>query len=74
MVSFLQVPTPKRCAYFSSPETLPAGAEVKNEWSYTSASPIFLHGVDRDNFKSLPIRTTCLWEADSRSVRQVQAG
>jgi hypothetical protein len=24
-------------------------AEVKTEWSYTSASPIYLHGVDRNN-------------------------
>jgi len=48
----------KSCAYFSSPETLPAdhsppsGVEVKNEWSYTSSTPIFLHGVDRANFTS----------------------
>ena len=26
------------------------GAEVKNEWSYTFASPIYLCGGDRDNF------------------------
>jgi hypothetical protein len=25
-------------------------AEVKNEWGCTSASPICLHGVDRENF------------------------
>jgi hypothetical protein len=28
-------------------------AEIKNEWSYTSAPSICLHGVDRDNFTSL---------------------
>ena len=28
----------------------PCSVEVKNEWSYTSTSPICLHGVDRDNF------------------------
>jgi hypothetical protein len=27
-----------------------SGAEVKNEWSYTSISPIRVHGVERDNF------------------------
>ena len=30
----------------------PSNAEVKNEWSYTSAHHICLHGVDR---KSLPL-------------------
>jgi len=25
-------------------------AEVKNEWSYTSTSPVCLHGVDRNTF------------------------
>jgi hypothetical protein len=25
-------------------------AEVKNEWSYTSTHPMYLHGVDKDNF------------------------
>ena len=28
----------------------PPGAEAGNEWSYTSAPPICLHGVDEDNF------------------------
>ena len=28
----------------------PSTAEVKNEWSYTSAPPICLHGVDEHNF------------------------
>ena len=27
--------------------TLPSSAEVKNEWSYTSASPVCFRGVDR---------------------------
>jgi hypothetical protein len=27
-----------------------SSAEVKNEWSYTSASPIYLHCVDKENF------------------------
>ena len=30
--------------------SLLSNIEVKNERSYTSASPISLHGVDRDNF------------------------
>ena len=30
----------------------PRSAEVKNEWSYTSAPPIRLHVVERDNFTS----------------------
>jgi hypothetical protein len=28
----------------------PSSAEVKNGWSYTSAPPICLHGVDREAF------------------------
>ena len=28
----------------------PCSAEVKNEWSYTSDSPMCLRGMDRDNF------------------------
>jgi len=28
--------------------TLPSSAEVKNEWSYTSASPVCFRDVDRD--------------------------
>ena len=27
--------------------SLPSSADVKNEWSYTSTPPIYLHGVDR---------------------------
>lgn len=28
--------------------SLPSSAEVKNEWSWTSSSPVCLHGVDTD--------------------------
>jgi hypothetical protein len=28
----------------------PSSAKVKNEWSCTSAPPISLHGMDRENF------------------------
>jgi hypothetical protein len=28
----------------------PCSAKVKNEWSCTSAPPVFFHGVDRDCF------------------------
>ena len=31
----------------------PSSAEVKNEWSYTSAPHICVHGVDRDTFALL---------------------
>ena len=31
----------------------PSIAEVKNKWGGTSASPICLHGVDRENFTFL---------------------
>ena len=27
----------------------PSSAEVKNEWNYVSAPPIFLHGLGRDS-------------------------
>jgi hypothetical protein len=33
----------------------PSSSEVMNEWSYTSAPPISLHGVDRGNFNVLPL-------------------
>ena len=26
----------------------PSSADVKNEWSYTFAPPLYLHGMDRD--------------------------
>lgn len=28
----------------------PCSAEVKYDWSYTSAPPVQLHGMDSDNF------------------------
>jgi len=28
----------------------PSGSAVQNEWSYTSVSPVCLHGVGRENF------------------------
>jgi hypothetical protein len=28
----------------------PSSAEVKNEWSYTFTSLIYIYGIDRDNF------------------------
>jgi len=31
----------------------PASVKVKNEWSYTSAPPIHLYGMGRDNFTFL---------------------
>lgn len=31
----------------------PSSAEIKNEWGYTSASPVCFRGVDRDVFSSL---------------------
>jgi len=42
----------------------PAIAEVRNEWSYTSTPPIFLHGVDRDNFTFTTkfMRLYAIWE------------
>jgi len=30
--------------------SLPSSAEVRNEWSYASTPPIFLHVVKRDKF------------------------
>jgi hypothetical protein len=36
-----------RCEVNNSPSS---SAEVKNEGSCTSASPIYLHGMDRENF------------------------
>ena len=28
----------------------PSSSKIENEWSYTSTPPIYLHGVDRENF------------------------
>jgi hypothetical protein len=33
--------------------SLPFSAKVENEWSFTSAPPICLHGIDRKNFTFL---------------------
>jgi hypothetical protein len=35
-------------------------AEIKNEWSYTSTPPIWLHGVNRDSFTHLYFLSSCL--------------
>jgi hypothetical protein len=39
------VKRPRRAVYHSHPSIV----ELKNEWSYTFASPIRVYGVDRDN-------------------------
>jgi len=36
-------------AGFEVAHSLPPRYEVKNEWSYTSPSPIYIHRVHRDN-------------------------
>ena len=46
LVSGVKLPV---CEVNHSPTT---SAEVKNEWSYTSTLPIWLHGVDIENFSS----------------------
>jgi hypothetical protein len=38
----------------------PSNTEVKNEWSYTSVSPLCLHGVDRDKFTFFTVISTVL--------------
>jgi hypothetical protein len=35
--------------------SLPSIAEVKNEWSYTSTSPVWLPGIDKDNCTFFPL-------------------
>jgi hypothetical protein len=43
-----------RCKVSHSP---PSSVEVKNEWGYICTPPVFLHGVDRENFTfTLPDR------------------
>jgi hypothetical protein len=32
----------------------PSSAEVKNEWSHTSAPSVYLHGMEADNYAVLP--------------------
>jgi hypothetical protein len=44
--SYLRAKRPEREVDHSPPSS----AEVKNEWSYTSAPPACLHSVDRNNF------------------------
>jgi len=39
----------------SGDHLLLSSAEVKNEWSCTTAHPICLHGMDRDNFTFVTI-------------------
>jgi hypothetical protein len=45
-VSFLRVQWPVRDVYHSLP--LPCSAEVKNMWTYTSTTPLCLHGTDKE--------------------------
>jgi hypothetical protein len=53
--SFPGVKRPGLCIDHSSP----SGAEVKNEWGQACTSPIYLHGVDRDNFAFLYFYPVC---------------
>ena len=41
-------------------------AELKNAWSYTSSSPVCLHGVGRDNFSFIYIFTKVLGDGEFR--------
>jgi hypothetical protein len=41
--------------------SLSSGAEVNNEWSYISASPVCLHDVDTDNFTFFTV-SAGLWD------------
>jgi hypothetical protein len=47
--SFPGVKRPRRNVHHSPPTS----AEVKNAWSCTSTPPVYLHGVDRENFTCL---------------------
>jgi hypothetical protein len=38
----------------------PHNSEVKNKWSNTFASPLCLHGMDRDNFTFLHAAANCV--------------
>jgi hypothetical protein len=40
--------------------SLPFTAEVKNEWSYTSAPPIRLHGMNKDSFSMFKLHLFCI--------------
>jgi hypothetical protein len=43
--------------------SFPANAEVQDEWSYTSASPIHVNGMDRDDFTFSPDYSSLLTTA-----------
>ena len=36
--------------------SLSSSAKIRNEWSYSSSSPICLHGVDNETFTSTILR------------------
>jgi len=47
----------------------PPSAEVKNTWSYTSAPPVYFHGVRWDNVAfTLNIKSTNLWNCPLSSL------
>ena len=58
----------------------PSSVEVKNEWSYTSVPPIYLRGVDRDNFAFFDFAETFrnrpdrIWDPPSLRVSFLGAG
>jgi len=55
----------------------PSRAEIKNEWSYTSIPPIYLHSVERDNFtfiSQLPFRIFCLKLCKHSSICSMAIG
>jgi hypothetical protein len=39
-----------KCYIFAYSQISPSGAEIKNEWSYTSVAPVHPHGECRYNF------------------------
>jgi hypothetical protein len=52
-VKCTQLPIQQVHGFFSrvfTDDLPPSSAEVNNEWSSTSALPIYLHGVDTDSF------------------------
>jgi hypothetical protein len=40
--------------------TSPSSAQAKSKWSYTSTSPVWLHGIDRGNYLLLMWTACCL--------------
>ena len=50
-------PVPKRVYRLrpAADHSPPPAVKVKNEWSYTSARPIWLLGSNKDNFTFLPL-------------------